>query len=55
VYELLERAKDPQSIIAAVPELITPKILASVLITINKWRVGRVGLGEGGGSCYGPC
>ncbi|KAF5830548.1 hypothetical protein DUNSADRAFT_14355 [Dunaliella salina] len=37
VRELLQGAPDPEAIIQAVPELITPKILASVLITINKW------------------
>eukprot|EP00200_Dunaliella_tertiolecta_P001510 CAMPEP_0202349006 /NCGR_PEP_ID=MMETSP1126-20121109/6682_1 /ASSEMBLY_ACC=CAM_ASM_000457 /TAXON_ID=3047 /ORGANISM="Dunaliella tertiolecta, Strain CCMP1320" /LENGTH=281 /DNA_ID=CAMNT_0048940753 /DNA_START=145 /DNA_END=989 /DNA_ORIENTATION=- len=37
VMELLQGAKNPEAIIQAVPELITPKILASVIITINKW------------------
>lgn len=37
IFELLQGAKDPEAIIQAVPELINAKILASVLITINKW------------------
>lgn len=37
VFELLQRANNPEGIIQAVPELINAKILASVLITINKW------------------
>lgn len=33
----MQGAKDPQAILQAVPELINAKVLASVLITINKW------------------
>jgi len=37
VWELLKGARDPEAIIQAIPELINAKVLASVLITINKW------------------
>jgi len=33
----LQGAKDPEAILQQVPELINAKVLASVLITINKW------------------
>eukprot|EP00983_Pelagomonas_calceolata_P076176 1153299-Pelagomonas_calceolata.AAC.7 len=45
--ELLQGAKNPEAIIQAVPELITPKILASVIITINKCREASESLGCG--------
>lgn len=37
VRQLLRGAKDPDAIIAAEPACMTPKTLASILVTINKW------------------
>ncbi len=37
VRELLKTAKDADAIIQAVPQMLTPQVAASVLVTINKW------------------
>lgn len=37
VKKLLERAKNPDKLLEEVPTLLSPKILLSVVVTINKW------------------
>ncbi|KAG2449491.1 hypothetical protein HYH02_005635 [Chlamydomonas schloesseri] len=37
VRQLLSRAKDPDRLLGAVPSLLEPKALISVLITVTKW------------------
>lgn len=39
--KLLERAKNPDKLLEEVPTLLSPKILLSVLVTVNKWCEGR--------------